>query len=124
MKDDLNGFDPTDFGSHSTCKGVATWVAGGCTVSPLIVALCLRVGWSLGGVKDQYLFHENVGDQYVGRCASGLAADTCDFAISRAYFDFSGLTSEEERLEKRRLIATWLQERLPGNIPSSSFELA
>eukprot|EP00804_Cyclotella_cryptica_P025704 CCRYP_002907-RA/>CCRYP_002907-RA protein AED:0.33 eAED:0.33 QI:0/0/0/1/0/0/2/0/270 len=108
MKDDLNGFDPTDFGSHSTRKGVATWHC--------ITSDCCRVPQSRMIIQW--------GDQYVGRCASGLAADTCNFAISRAYFDFSGLTSEEERLERRRLIAAWLQERLPGNIPSSSFELA
>ena len=54
---------------------------------------------SLGALKDCYLFHENTGDRYVGRCASGLMTDTCEFAIYRAYFDFSVLESEEERLE-------------------------
>ena len=31
-------------GKHSACNSVATWVAGGCTVAPPIVALCLRAG--------------------------------------------------------------------------------
>ena len=63
MEGDLNGYEPSDFGSHSCRKGVATWVAAECTVSPPIVSLCLRAGWSLGGVKDKYLFHENAGDR-------------------------------------------------------------
>ena len=44
MKAELNGYEPCDLGSHSCRKGVATWVAAGCTVSPPIVALCLRAG--------------------------------------------------------------------------------
>eukprot|EP00804_Cyclotella_cryptica_P006115 CCRYP_010730-RA/>CCRYP_010730-RA protein AED:0.34 eAED:0.34 QI:0/0/0/1/1/1/2/0/216 len=100
--EDLQGYEANDFGSHSARKGVATWVAGGCTVSPPIVALCLRAGWSLGGVKDRYLFYENAGDKYVGRCASGLGTDSTEFAISRPYFDYSQLGSEEERIERKK----------------------
>ena len=89
-KDDLKifGFDKDDLGSHSCRKGVATMIAAGCTVSPPIVALCIRAGWALGGVKDKYLFRENAGDQYVGRCASCLDQLTKDFAASPPYFDF------------------------------------
>eukprot|EP00804_Cyclotella_cryptica_P010385 CCRYP_019998-RA/>CCRYP_019998-RA protein AED:0.31 eAED:0.47 QI:0/0/0/1/0/0/5/0/276 len=67
MDGELNQYDPSEFGSHSARKGVASWVAGGCAVSLPIVLLCLRAGWSLGGVKDKYLFHENARDQYVRR---------------------------------------------------------
>ena len=66
------GYAEGDLGSHSVRKGVGTMVASGCTVSPPIVSLCLRVGWTLGGVKDKYLFRENAVDQYVGRCAACL----------------------------------------------------
>ena len=45
MEGDLCGYEPSDFGSHSSRKGVATWVAAGCTVSPPIASLCLRAGW-------------------------------------------------------------------------------
>ena len=79
---------------------MATWVAARCTVAPPIVSLCIRAGWTLGGVKDKYLFHENAGDQHVGRCASGLNSDTAEFAISRAYFDYSDLPDEPERQKR------------------------
>ena len=52
------GVKPGDLGTHSVRKGVATMVASGCTVSPPIVSLCIRVGWVMGGVKDKYLFNE------------------------------------------------------------------
>jgi hypothetical protein len=120
---DLDGKEASDFGSHSVRKGVATWVAAGCTVSPPIVSLCLRAGWSLGGVKDRYLFYENAGDQYVGRCASGLATDTTDFAISRPYFDFTSLEAGEG-LKRKKFIKLWLSDRLPNGIPKKSIELA
>lgn len=122
--EDLQGHEANDFGSHSARKGVATWVAGGCTVSPPIVALCLRAGWSLGGVKDRYLFYENAGDQYVGRCASGLRTDSTEFAMSRLYFDYSQLGSEEERIEREKTIKMWLKERLPGDMTTKTFDLA
>ena len=87
MQGDLNEYEPSDFGSHSSRKGVATWVAAGRTVSPPIVSLCLRAGWLLGGVKDKFLFRENAGDQHVGRCASRLTSDQPELARCRAHFD-------------------------------------
>ena len=50
------GFEAGNIGSHSCCKGVAKIVAAGCTLSPTIVAIFIRVGWFLGRVKDKYLF--------------------------------------------------------------------
>ena len=55
-------FEAGDLGYYSCHKGMATMVAAGCTVSPPIVALCIRAGWILGGVKDQYLFRDKAGD--------------------------------------------------------------
>ena len=95
----LNGYEPCDFGSHSCRKGVATWVAAGCNVSPPVISLCLRAGWYLGGVKNRYLFHENVG-----RCTSGLNADTAEFAVCRAHFDLApGLLDCSSGPPKNRL---------------------
>ena len=59
------GFEVGDLGSHYCNKGVAVMVTAGCTVYPPIVALCIREGWFLSGVKDKYLFREKSGDQYV-----------------------------------------------------------
>ncbi|GFH55956.1 hypothetical protein CTEN210_12433 [Chaetoceros tenuissimus] len=106
------GFEKGDLGTHSCRKGVGTMIAAGCTVSPPIVALCVRAGWALGGVKDKYLFRENAGDQYVGRCASGLNQLDKSFAISPPYFDFSKLSYEDAEKRKKE-IDIFLNERLP-----------
>ena len=47
-------------------------VVAECTVYPPIAALCIRLGWSLGGVKDKYLLRDKYVDQYVGCCTSCL----------------------------------------------------
>ena len=44
-----SGFDAEDLGPHSCCKGVAVMVDAGYTESPPIFALCIRLGWVLGG---------------------------------------------------------------------------
>ena len=77
-------------------------VASGCTVSPPIVAICIRAGWAMGGVKDKYLNRADAGDQYVGRCASLLSQVTKEFAVSPPYFDFTGLCDEEKLQGKKR----------------------
>ncbi len=101
------GISPSDIGTHSVRKGVATMVASGCTVSPPLISLCLRAGWVLGGVLMRYLKYEAAGDQYVGRCASGLDQLCSGFAISPPYFDFS-LVSDNvvERIQKRESLST------------------
>ena len=66
------GVEEGNIGIHSSRKVVATMVAAGCTVTPPIVSICIRSGWVMGGVKGKYLKSESSGDQYVGRCASGL----------------------------------------------------
>lgn len=106
-----NGYVPGDLGTHSARKGVGTMVAAGCTVSPPIVSLCIRAGWVLGGVKDKYLFRENAGDQYVGRCASCLDQTTKEFAVSPPYFDYSDF-SGTERLAKKKMVQDWIESRL------------
>ena len=59
-----------DLGTHSCCKGVATIVVVGCTVSPPIVSIFVRAWWVMGRVKDKYLNIESAWDQRVGRFAS------------------------------------------------------
>ena len=49
------GVDPGDLGTHSCCKRVGTMVTAGCTLSPPIVSICVRAGWTMGDVKDKYL---------------------------------------------------------------------
>ena len=66
------GVKEGDLGTHSLRKGVATLVTAASTVSPPIISICTRAGWTMGGVKDKYLRFVATGDQYVGRCASLL----------------------------------------------------
>ena len=113
------GLEPHSLGTHSARKGVGTMVAAGCTVGPPIVSLCLRAGWTLGGVKDKYLFRANAGDRYVGRCASGLDVNAKEFAISPAYFDYSHLDASE-RVEMQQKVEGHLLSRLPGVSPEGS----
>ncbi|KAL7524807.1 hypothetical protein ACHAXR_003117, partial [Thalassiosira sp. AJA248-18] len=105
------GFAPGDLATHSARKGVGTMVAAGCTVSPPIVSLCIRAGWTLGGVKDKYLFRENAGDQYVGRCASCLDQNTKEFAVSPAYFDYTKF-DDAEKIAKKKRVQNFIDSRL------------
>jgi phage-related protein len=107
------GVGPGDLGTHSCRKGVATMVAGGCTVSPPIISLCIRAGWKMGGVKEKYLKYEAAGDQYVGRCAAGLNQLTKEFAVSPPHFDFTEAGEDDlDHVIARRKITTWLKTRI------------
>jgi hypothetical protein len=46
----------------------------------------LRAGWSLGNVKDRYVFAGPGGDQVVGRAVSGLPTTTTQFSVLPPHF--------------------------------------
>ncbi|OWZ09162.1 hypothetical protein PHMEG_00018175 [Phytophthora megakarya] len=48
----------THYGTLYIRKGVATFACSGSTGGPSIASVCLRVGWSLGGVQDRYIRYE------------------------------------------------------------------
>ena len=106
------GYSFGDLGTHSCRKGVATFIASGCTVSPPIAPICIRAGWKIGGQKDTYIFHEAAGDQYVGRCASCLDQLSKEFSVSPPYFDFSHL-NDNEKIGKKKILDDFLLSRLP-----------
>lgn len=63
------GFEVSDIGTHSIRKGATTYLSsqpGG----PPPAAICIRAGWTLGGVKDVYIKYEQSGDMFCGRCLS------------------------------------------------------
>ena len=67
----------------------------------------------MGGVKDKYLKYEAAGDQYVGRCASGLNQLSKYFAMTPAYFDFFGeINDEVEREKLKKYLQKWLEIRV------------
>ena len=74
LEDDTKSLcvDVALLGSHSARKGAATLAACGYTVSPPMSSICLRAGWSMGPMKEHYLFYEKAGDQFVGRTVCGL----------------------------------------------------
>ncbi|ETI37477.1 hypothetical protein F443_16532, partial [Phytophthora nicotianae P1569] len=76
----------THYGTHSIRKGVATFACSGTTGGPSIASVCLRVGWSLGGVQDRYIRYESAGDQYLGRVVAGLPLNLADFAVLPPHF--------------------------------------
>ncbi|KAL7494346.1 hypothetical protein ACHAWT_003470 [Skeletonema menzelii] len=127
IKDDLYdiGIDWRELGTHSTRKGVGSMVANASTVGPPIVALCLRAGWKLGGVKEMYLFRQDAGDLNVGRRAACLDIETKEFGISPPYFDCSDL-DKDGKLAVMAKVDRWLKDRIPkvDSIPANSWNLA
>ncbi|KAE9052354.1 hypothetical protein PR001_g597 [Phytophthora rubi] len=74
------------YGTHSIRKGVASYACSGSTGGPSIVSVCLRCGWSLGGVQDRYFRYESAGDQFLGRVIAGLPLNKARFAALPPHF--------------------------------------
>lgn len=126
------------YGTHSIRKGVGTYAASGSTTGPSMVSICLRCGWSIGGVQDRYLRYADAGDQYLGRVVAGLPVDSPLFSILPPHFKqeannligshiralFPHLATEESLVPILRLClaslvqhADFLQSNLPGGHP-------
>mmetsp|Transcript_20744 Transcript_20744/g.31523 ORF Transcript_20744/g.31523 Transcript_20744/m.31523 type:complete len:642 (-) Transcript_20744:310-2235(-) len=118
------GVEICDLGTHSGRKGVGTLVAAGCTVSPPIVSICLRMGWSLGGVLGRYFKHGEAGDEFCGRIASLMKPLQKEFAISCPYFDYTDISDDIEREETKMEVAEFVNSRLPTNTSVASRRLA
>jgi hypothetical protein len=43
----------------------------------------------MGNVKDRYIHYEKAGDQFTGRCCTGISSLTKEFALSPVHFDFT-----------------------------------
>ena len=112
------GIPSTDFGTHSIRKGAVTHISTGTTSCPPISSICLRANWALPGVTGRYIKYENAGDQFVGRCVSGLPRLDKEFAASPAYFDFSSL-SRSEREQRDHQINGWIKDRMPEEAQSN-----
>jgi len=93
------GVDPNDIGVHSIRKGAATYCCNGTTSGVNFAAVCVRAGWSMGGVIDRYLQHEGAGDQVCGRTVAGLNVSTYEFGISPPFFDCTGKPEMEAAID-------------------------
>jgi len=91
----LLGASTDDIGTHSPRKGSTTFVLG-MIGGPTPVQVFLRAGWSLGNVKDRYLFSGEGGDQLSGRCVAGLPITDGEFATLPPHFSESILITIEE----------------------------
>ena len=43
----------------------------------------------MDNVKDHYIHYKKAGDQYCGRCVTGISSMTKKFAVSPVYWDFT-----------------------------------
>lgn len=80
------GVPPADLGTHSIRKGVATFIQG-LIGGPNMVALFIRMGWTLGNVQQRYLFEGEGSDQLLGRSACGLDINDVSFTSLPPHFD-------------------------------------
>jgi len=83
------GVDSGMLGSHSTRKGAITLASSGCTISPSMASICIRAGWSMGPMKEWYMYYAPADDQFVGRSVTGIPSVYSKFAASRVYWDWS-----------------------------------
>ena len=64
----------------------------------------------MGGVKYKYLKYVDLGNQYIGRCASGMNQLIKEFEVTPAYFDFFGeINDEVERDKLKKDLQKWLE---------------
>jgi hypothetical protein len=84
------GFEISDIGTHSIRKGATTFLSsqpGG----PPPASICIRAGWTLGGVKDVYIKYEQSGDMFCGRCLCLLLLLQPEFGAAPPSFQIGGL---------------------------------
>jgi len=71
----------SDIATHSSRKGAGSYCLGQvCGPSP--TSVYLRMGQSLGKLKDRYIFTCDGGDQLTGRMVACLPFDSDEFAVS------------------------------------------
>jgi hypothetical protein len=76
----LLGCKPEDIGTHSLRKGSSTYALGQVS-GPSSIAVFLRMGQSLGKLKDRYIFTGQGADELCGRMVCGLPYNEVDFAV-------------------------------------------
>ena len=117
-----HGFEVTDISIHSFRKGGSTYCSSGTTAAPSGIAVNLRGGWSMGGVRDVYFLYEKAGDQYMGRLLAGLNVHSPEFAVSEPDFVpvADGITQTEMNELQQELdvkVEAALKELFGGTIP-------
>lgn len=83
---DRLGCAPEDIGTHSERKGSSSYCLGQ-VAGPTPVSVFLRMGQSLGQLKDRYIFAGEGADQLCGRMVCGLPYSDHTFGILPPHFD-------------------------------------
>lgn len=83
-----HGKSVEDIASHSARKGGATYCLSVVASGPSYNMVCIRCGWLQGGMMDTYIQYDPQGDQFTGRCVSGLPLADALFEILPPYFDY------------------------------------
>ena len=80
------GHNPKHMGCLSSRKGSGTHCMSGSTAGPSGTAMNSQAGWMMGTVQDNYLWFEQAGDQYTGRCTTGLPVNSYKFTVTSPFF--------------------------------------
>ncbi|KAF0730381.1 hypothetical protein Ae201684P_013259 [Aphanomyces euteiches] len=80
------GCDAQDIGTHSLRKGSSTYALAQIN-GPTPVSVYLRMGQSLGRLKDRYIHFGEGADQLCGRMICGLPFDSERFTVLPPHFD-------------------------------------
>ncbi|KAF0721482.1 hypothetical protein Ae201684P_001408 [Aphanomyces euteiches] len=81
----LLGCDRTDIATHSIRKGSSAYALGQIN-GPNPVSVYLRMGQSLGQLRDRYIHFGEGADQLCGRMVSGLPFDSERFGVLPPHF--------------------------------------
>ena len=84
----------SELGTHSIRKGATKWLSGQ-PGAPSAMAICIRGGWSLGGVKDVYMTYEAEGDHFCGRMLAMLPLLRPTFASAPPEFMYESVSLGE-----------------------------
>jgi hypothetical protein len=99
--------------AHGIRKGSATHVASSTTVPPPIASIAARGDWSLGKVLDIYWQFAQTGDNYLGRCISGLDPNSSKFSILPPHWNVPSPFEDVDIKEALHLMYPNILKRFP-----------
>ena len=82
---EILGCVASDLGMHSCRKGSCTYCLGQ-VYGPTPVTVLLRMGQTLGKLKDRYIHIGEGADQLCGRMVTGLPFNNEEFAVLPPHF--------------------------------------
>ena len=71
-------------------------------------------------MKDRYIHYKKAGDQFTGRCCTGISSLTKEFAMSPVHFDFTDVGEEGTRAVQQIIEEKFLEQHV---VEPNVFEL-